>query len=602
MPRNDMSDDIRKTVREGNSRGRKSSIRFIIRRIIVFLLIIAAVMAIVFFIKNRKVKIEDGEISKYNYFLMTENEKNGIIDRNGNIIIEAKYDYIQIPNPEKGIFVCLYDYDSNLKLYKSTILNEKGEEIYKNYSNITAIPSNNTSKKSSYQTAILKYYENGKYGILTIGGKKVTNAIYESIETLDYKDGVLKIKKDEKYGLIEFNGTEIIKPQYDSIIADGYYSENEKYKQAGYIVSKRTDNGYVYGYISYTGKELLECKYSNLKRITNVKNETTPYLITMENGLMGVSKSSQNIIKNEYNSIEYDSINDLFQIGKNGKYGVYDLYGNKVLPIQYDSLAFSGTIINATKDGKELVFDADGNIKKDYEYTSFMPTKSNNYYITTNSEKKYGVVDNSGGTLIDNKYSYIEYIFDKYFIYTENGKTGIIDYTGRKILENKYDVVQNINGTNIVQATNTSTGLSQLYNKNMEKIIESKNMHIYLKEGYIQVLSNEVMKYVDYDGNIKKSQDIFTDNTIFASQKDGKWGYIDISGNVVIDYIYDMALDINEYGFGAIKKDGKWGVIDNKKQIILEPTYEITDLNPIFIGVYYRKMQDYASYSFVKDI
>ena len=602
MPKNVMSEDIRKTVREGNNRGKKSNIKSAIPRIVIFLLIIFAIIALILAIKNRKINIKDEEISKYNYFLMTENDKNGIIDRNGSVIIEAKYDYIQIPNPEKGIFVCLYDYDSSAKLYKSTILNEKGEEIYKNYSNITAIPNNNTSKSSSYQTSILKYYQDGKYGILTIGGKKVTNAIYDSIETLDYKDGVLKVKKDNNYGLIELNGTEILKPKYYSIVADGYYNVDNKYENAGYIVSIRTDEGYLYGYISHTAKELLDCKYTSLKRVTNIKNETTPYLITIDNGLMGINKSSQTIIKNEYNSIEYDSTNALFQIGKNGKYGVYDLYGNMVLPIQYDSLMFSGTIINATKDGKSLVFDSDGNIKKNYEYTSFMPTKSSNYYITTNSDKKYGVVDNNGGTLIDNKYSYIEYIFDKYFIFTENGKTGVIDYTGRKILENKYDVVQNINGTSIVQATNATTGLSELYNKDMDKILETTNMHIYLKKDYIEVLSNDTMQYIDYTGNIKKAQDIFTNNSIFASSKDGKWGYIDISGNVVVDYIYDMALDINEYGFGAIKKDGKWGVIDKNKQIVLQPTYELTDINPTFIGAYYRKMQDYASYSFVKDI
>ena len=593
-----MSDDIRKTVREGHRR-RGINYKSLLKRFIILLIIIGVAFLAFNAVKNRKIKVKDEQVSNYNYFLMSENGKIGIIDREGKVIINAEYDYIQIPNPEKPIFVCLFDYDSSKQIYKSKVLNDKNEEVFTNFSNITAIPKNDISNSWNYQTSILKYNENEKYGIITISGKKITNAIYDSIESLENKDGVLKIKKDDEFGLIELNGSEIIKPLYYSITSDGYYTKEEKYEKAGYIVSIKKDTGYEYGYISYTGKELLNTEYSSLKRINSVKSDSTPYLITILDGKMGICKNSQNIIKNEYNSIEYDTTNNLLEIQKNGKYGVYDLYGNMILPIQYDSINFAGTIINATKDGKNLVFDASGNIKKDYKYTSFKNTDSPDYYIVVDGTEKYGVVDSRGNTLIDNKYSYIEYLYDKFFIYTDNGKSGVIDYTGRKILDNKYDAVQNIIGTKIVQALNGST--SEIYNNKMEKITETTNMHIYVKDNYIQVLSENILLYIDYEGKILKSQDIFTNNSIFASEKNGKWGYIDISGNVVIDYIYDMALDINEYGFGAIKKDGKWGVINKDKQIILEPTYKITDVNPTFIGEYYREMQDYSSYCFVKD-
>ena len=597
--KNNMSDDIRKTVKEGH-RGKKIHTKNLIQRIVIYLIIIGIIVSIVLAIKNRKIKVVDEEISQYNYFLMEENNKNGVIDKSGNIIIPAEYDYIQIPNPEKPIFICLYDYDSSKQIYKSKVLNEKNEPIYTNFSNITAIPKNNGTNTWIYQTSILKYYENDKYGLVTINGKKVTNPIYNGIETLDYKDGILKVKIDEKYGLIELNGTEITKTQYYSIASDGYYTKENKYERAGYIVSIKADEGYEYGYISYTGKEIIAPKYSNLKRINNVKNDETPYLITTLDGKMGICKNAQNIIKNEYNSIEYDATNNLLEIQKNGKYGIYDLYGNMILPIQYDSFLIAGSIINAKKDGKDLVFDTSGNIKKDYKYTSYRATKSPEYYIVTDTNKKYGVVDNRGNTLIDNKYSYIDYIYDKYFIFTENGKYGVVDYTGRKILDNTYDLIQNINGTNIIQVTNNNTKVSEIYNIKLEKIAETANIHIYVEDNYIELLSDNTLIYLDKDGNILKPQNVFTNNSIFASEKDGKWGYVDISGNVVVDYKYEMALNINEYGYGAIKKDGKWGVITKDKKIILEPTYEITDVNPIFIGEYYRKVQDYSNYCFTK--
>ena len=598
----EMADDIRKTVKEGSKR-RKPNKKVLVKKLIIWILAIAVVAGIIVALKNRKIKIKETEISEYNYFIISENGKTGVIDKTGKIVIKPEYDYIQIPNPEKAIFVCLYDYDTSVKSYNSKVLNEKGDEIYSKYSNVTAIPSNNTSIGWSYQTAILKYKEGEKYGIITTSGKQVTKAIYDSIETLDYKDGILKIKQNEKYGLIKLNGEVVLKSEYDTISTDGYYNDQtSKYENAGYIVSKKSEEGTSYGYISYNGKTVLDCKYNSIKRITNIKNDSIAYLITVENGKTGLYKNGQSIIKNEYESIEYDNTNQILAIEQNGKYGVYDLYGNMILPIQYDDLTFAGTIITATKDGKGLVFDANGNIKKDFNYTSIMPTKSNDYYITINNQGKYGVVDSSNTTLIDNKYSYIEYVFDKYFIFTDENKSGLIDYTGRKVLENKYSVVQNINGTNIIQATNSDTGISEIYNKNIEKVAETKDAHIYLKDNYIKILSDDTMMYVDYDGNVKKAQDLFTNNSIFAQKQNGKWGYVDISGNVVVDYIYDMAMDVNEYGFAAIKKDGKWGVIDGNKQVIKEPVYTITDANPTFIGEYYKKSADYELDCYSNDI
>ena len=50
-------------------------------------------------------------------------------------------------------------------------------------------------------------------------------------------------------------------------------------------------------------------------------------------------------------------------------------------------------------------------------------------------------------------------------------------------------------------------------------------------------------------------------NKIFVSQKDGKYGFVDNKNSQVVDYIYDDATEINEYGYAAVKKDGLWGSI-----------------------------------------
>ena len=58
-------------------------------------------------------------------------------------------------------------------------------------------------------------------------------------------------------------------------------------------------------------------------------------------------------------------------------------------------------------------------------------------------------------------------------------------------------------------------------------------------------------------------------------KKNGKYGFVDKQGNVVVDYQYDDATEQNDYGFAGIKKDGKWGSIDSKGTIVQEPTYDL---------------------------
>ncbi|WP_370648614.1 WG repeat-containing protein [uncultured Duncaniella sp.] len=50
-------------------------------------------------------------------------------------------------------------------------------------------------------------------------------------------------------------------------------------------------------------------------------------------------------------------------------------------------------------------------------------------------------------------------------------------------------------------------------------------------------------------------------------QKNGKWGLIDIKGNIVTDCIYDYAKSFED-GFYTVKKDGKWFKIDTKGNVV----------------------------------
>lgn len=55
--------------------------------------------------------------------------------------------------------------------------------------------------------------------------------------------------------------------------------------------------------------------------------------------------------------------------------------------------------------------------------------------------------------------------------------------------------------------------------------------------------------------------------------KDGKFGYVDLKGNLVIPLIYQDAMTFNE-GYAAVKLDNKWGFVDSTGKVIIGPEYE----------------------------
>lgn len=95
-------------------------------------------------------------------------------------------------------------------------------------------------------------------------------------------------------------------------------------------------------------------------------------------------------------------------------------------------------------------------------------------------------------------------------------------------------------------------------------------------------------KYYNFKLEEKKSSELLTQNTIFLSKANGKYGYVDKDGKVVVDYIYDDATEQNAHGFVAVKKDGKWGALDKNGTIVKETSYQLdNNLLIDFIGAWH---------------
>lgn len=532
--------------------------------------------------ENKEYEIET--ILEYKYFVVKENNQYGVIDTQGNKIIETKYEDVKIPNPEKTIFIC---YENNT----TKVLNEKGEEIFTEYENVEPLRLKNVSSDLMYEKSVLKYSENEKYGIIDFNGKKITKAIYEEIDTLQFKEGELLVKEEGKYGIINIKGAILVKTDYDKIETDKFYEEVKGYKNAGYIVSQTTDEGYRYGYVNLDGKQIIETKYNDLYRITEIYGDDI-YIICAENGKYGLLKNDKQIIDNDYQSLVYNETNNSLIAIKGKKYGVISITGDIIVPFEYKQIDITGEYIYGTTTDENIkIFDSNGqeaNIDKNLSIINIKETDYKMYIQNIDNKTTYNIYRNEQ-KLTKNEYTYIQYLYDNYFIVCNaEGKLGIIDDNEKIKVEINYNSIQIIENTNMIQTTNNDTKTTEIYSKEMKKISELENATIENNKEYIKLYNDKEIKYISKDEKEVKNTEIFTNNKIFAKKSGNKWGFEDITGNKIVDYKYEKVTELNKYGFAGIKQNGKWGVINSEGEIIIEPRYELDNNEPTFIGEYYQ--------------
>lgn len=531
---------------------------------------------------NRQYEIQT--ITQYNYFVVREENRYGVIDTKGDKIIDTKYEDVKIPNPEKDVFIC---YENN----DIIVLNENGEEIFSEYEKIEPLRLKNVSSDLMYEKSVLKYCNDEKYGIIDFSGRQITKPIYEEIDTLQFKEGELLVKKEGKFGVINIKGAVLVKTSYDKIETDKFYEEGKGYKNSGYIVSQKTDEGYRYGYVSLEGKEVTDTIYNDLHRITDIDSEDI-YLNCAENGKYGILRNGKKIVENEYQSIVYNESNNTLIALKGKKYGIVSIDGKVIVPFEYDQINITGEYIYAKIDDVTTIFDSEGkeaNIDEDLAIINIKDTDYKIYIQTVNGNTTYSIYK-KGVEMTKNEYTYIQYLYDNYFIACNiEGKLGIINENDKAQVQFNYNSIQIIENTNMIQTLNNETAITEIYSNNMKRIADLENAVIENNKDYIKFYNNDEIKYISKSSEREvENTDIFFENKIFVDKLGTNWGFVDSAGNKVVDYIYEKVTEVNKFGFAGIKQNDKWGVINSIGEIVVEPKYKLNDSEPVFIGEYYK--------------
>ena len=575
-------------IKDLKKRGKKMKKKFS-KRVVILILVIVIVMIgwICHQMQNRK-KYHIPDVSNANYFLLYSKGKYGVIDASGNVLVPADYMEVQIPNPTKAVFFCTSTDN------KSVVLNDKKETIFTNYERVSSIPLEKQNKNEKWDVSCLLYQKNGQYGLMNYDGKAITKPEYETITSLPNKAGEFLVQKEGKYCVINPNGVRMFSDMYTQITGDGYYKESSQY--AGYIV-KNQDK---YGYINYNGKNLVKQNYDKIQRINAVADGKQIYLLVWQNGKVGLYHNHKQVMDCQYDEISYNEETQLLSVRNDGKYGVYNIEGKQLVPIDNNDVIFKGKRVTAKKTNNTIEYDLQGNVVKDSKYKMVLSTDDPNYSITVTRDNKYGVINQNGIEVVENKYAYLKYLSNHYFaVYSDDNKMGVIDQNGASVLDMQYDVIQVIENSDLIQAGILNGKKVEIYNKNNMNLIDSlENADLHEEKDDIKLVSTQAVKYISLKGEKITLDTKYQNVAVIPYVENGKWGFKDKNGQVKLVANYDRITDFSSAGFAGIQQKGVWGVINQKGEIVVSPSYHIdsSTTEPEFAGKYFKVNQDTQSY------
>ena len=387
-------------------------------------------------------------------------------------------------------------------------------------------------------------YEDGTYKTKVIDNKnKELFKEYDKVQALEnydenknmwYENNVLLVEKDGKYGLINLDGDNILDIVYDNI-----------YTLKGVKNSLITVKEEKLGLVDNLGQEVIKNKYEEIK---SLGKDTKKYIVK-ENGKYGV----YGILDCKYQEIKALNNNEIFCVKENNKYKVIDKEGKEIFTEKFDNIESIKNNIIVYKNSKGYTaYNVNTKQKLGKDYTELTYT-SNNMFIAR-VKNDYGIINMDNDIEVKTEYSNINY----------------------------YEDVE------IYELEEKDTDLNTILDSNLKEITKGIANDTNPEKSYIKVWTEEGYKYYKTTGEEKKSSEILTQNNLFLSKQNNKYGFVDKEGNVVVEYIYDDAKEQNEFGYVAVKKDGLWGCLDKKGNVICNTKYNL-DANLLvdFIGEYH---------------
>lgn len=243
-------------------------------------------------------------------------------------------------------------------------------------------------------------------------------------------------------------------------------------------------------------------------------------------------------------------INNTMVVSDEGLYGITDALGSEIIPCEYSALypcSEEGFALARTEDGRWVYIDEDDQIRKapDEEYTNLgMYTEDG---TVAQKGGKYGYLDEDMEPSGEFQWENLTGIKNGTGAGLSDGEWVLVDEKGEEKNEDRYDAV-------VTDAFGFCSSQKRIFVKNGDAV------------RMVNTKGKQVGELTFDDARA------FTNEGYAAVCKDGKWGFVDSDGELVIDYTYEEAESFQN-GFAPVAQNGRWGYINEDGTMVIQPEF-----------------------------
>lgn len=473
---------------------------------------------------------------KPNLIQFTQNGWLGFLDRQGNIIKEARYTTIKIENekvigvlPRQWELISLQDFTKKDLLANDVQFTSSGKIIIEHKTNDVQLYTNQLQKigKSYHQikkTLNQQYFvatEGGKQLIITQEGKTIQSSIGDSIVI---EKNYAWIKKGKHWQTFSLQLQTYNSSKYDSFKLINHYA----------IVYKQ---GYE-GLLNEIGEESIPCVYNAI-----LDANENQILVKIQNLTGIINWQEKWLLSPQPNSISL--INDKLYLLTEGKLKYLKNFQHQILYFTNNSLIIKEDYIEETTSrGEKWKIDAFGiatSLVPKINHTFQQIQSATEGYAAIKKDNKWGFTDLQGRLRIANRYdSVLPFAYGTAAFKLRN-KWGLLNKEDKIVLQPAYDSLKRINENLMIASKKNQAGIINLQGEIILPFRFDK-VELWLNENFL-LTKDDLLGWADKDGRLivePKYQAILPTKNFLLAKILNLWGVVDFSGKQKISALYEV--------------------------------------------------------------
>lgn len=464
---------------------------------------------------------------KKDYAIVYQNQRQGLINRNGQFVLTPSYGGIELNDDgsvrmrETDSWFFLNGQNHLAREFHADQVRSLSPHHYAvtgsgklqlTDNKLVPLHAGFFSSMTNFENGIALFRSNGKTGAITDEGKILIPARYQKlVADRNFFRACIDTGHKNRWAVLDPEGREVTEKHYEAI---------EPFNGKFYPVRNR---GY-WGAIDERGREIITCVHDSILQLDE------NYVVVKFKGQYGVISLNEHwIVTPQENPITllddevYFEYADSTTFLKALRGGIIYFSEN---PLFYDG----GKIHEKGPSGTQLTIDRNGVIIGRAQQPALveMVYPESEGYRAILKDGKFGFIDADGRLRIANRYEAVQPFSGGRAAIRIMSKWGFIDQREKLIAQPVYDRVENFKG-----------GLSIVIQENQYGLIDT---------------DGKVVLPVRYDEIVRNGQHRF------VIRQGGMYGLADAHGKLIIHPKYDF-LEDTDNGYVIVGRDGKFGVL-----------------------------------------